>query len=37
VLELLAPTDEVAVGLGSDDDLVSAVLGQLSAVVADQR
>ena len=37
VLELLAPTAEVAVGLGSDDDLVSAVLGQLSAVVEDQR
>ena len=37
VLDLLAPTTEVAVGLGSDDDLVSAVLGQLSAVVEDQR
>ena len=37
VLDLLGPSDEVAPGLGSDDDLVAAVLGQLSAVVEDQR
>ena len=31
------PAAEVAEGLGSDDDLVAAVVGQLSAVVEDQR
>ena len=36
VLDLLAPAGEVAAGLGSDDDLVAAVVTQLSAVVADQ-
>jgi hypothetical protein len=33
VLDALGPAGGVAAGLGSDDDLVSAVLGQLAAVV----
>jgi fructuronate reductase len=37
VLDLLSPSSEVAPGLGSDDDLVAAVLAQLSAVVEEQR
>ena len=37
VLDSLDPPSGVAEGLGSDDDLVAAVLGQLSAVVDDQR
>ncbi|HYI55932.1 MAG TPA: mannitol dehydrogenase family protein [Microlunatus sp.] len=37
VLDSLAPPAGVAEGLGSDDDLVEAVIAQLSAVVEDQR
>jgi fructuronate reductase len=37
VLDLLDPPGEVAAGLGSDDDLVAAVLDQLSAVVEDRQ
>jgi fructuronate reductase len=36
-LDSLAPPAGVAEGLGSDDDLVEAVIAQLSAVVEDQR